>query len=294
MYTSEGYVPTTVTADTPARTLLTLSTLLHVSGPDSERFLQGQLTCDVKAMTEDQWSAGACCTAKGRMVANFIIARTDDGFLMRLPASQADTLIAHLKKYIVFFKSKIDHASGMVVIGECHSSATAATTPTVERDSGIILTHSDGRREFWISQEQKDNVLGETQCAERQWIEQEITAGWAWVVPDSTEAWVPQYIGWQAVGGISFSKGCYTGQEVVARLQYLGKSKRNLYLIESDTPLPNIMTDVVIGDKASGEVAATAGQLGLAVISSVEKTINATVAEKPVVLNRLFYTEENS
>lgn len=291
MYTSAGYVPAQISSQRPARTRLTQSALIRVTGPDSERFLQGQLTCDVRTLGDDNWAAGACCTAKGRMVANFLIVRTEDGFVLRLPAVQAERLIAHLKKYMVFFKAQMTVADDLYVIGELGSDNTARSLTRVPE---LCLNHSDGRREYWVSASAAENLLSADQCTEADWYERELRSGWVWVIPETTEAWVPQHIGWQHLEGISFSKGCYTGQEIVARLQYLGKSKQNLYLVESSTPLPAVMTSLSIDGRDCGELAAVTGKLGLAVISSEDTQLQATCQDQSVVLSRLFYTEENS
>ena len=292
MYSTSGYIPQQISQDRPARTRLTLSALVRVTGPDSERFLQGQLTCDVKSLTSDNWTAGACCNAKGRMVANFIIAQTPQGYLLRLPAEQADTLINHLKKYIVFFKSQISLAEDLCVIAEVPATATTADAHA-SQEPHLTLPHADGRREFWVTEEEATACLQGSQCSEADWISTEIRAGYVFVTQQTTEAWVPQYIGWHELGGISFSKGCYTGQEVVARLQYLGKAKKNLYLVDGNDDLPAVTAQVTADGRHVGDLAAVSGSIGLAVISSEERTLNATLAEQPVVLSRLFYTEKN-
>ena len=291
MYTSAGYVPAEISVNRPARTRLTQSALIRVTGPDSERFLQGQLTCDVRTLGDDNWAAGACCTAKGRMVANFLIVRTEDGFLLRLPAVQAERLITHLKKYMVFFKAQMALADDLCVVGE---TGTDSTSRSLTHAPELCLHHSDGRREYWVTTTAAESLLGADQCTEAEWHERELRSGWVWVIPESTEAWVPQHIGWQYLEGISFSKGCYTGQEIVARLQYQGKSKQNLYLVESSTPLPAIMTAISIAGRDCGELAAVVGNTGLAVVSAEDEQLQASCQDQSVVLSRLFYTEDNS
>lgn len=287
--TDLGFVATNPSSHRPAATLLSQFALINVIGPDSERFLQGQLTCDVNTLNSDSWIAGACCTAKGRMVANFIVVKTADGFLLRIPKAQADLLIAHLQKYIVFFKSKLSINTDLCLIGVMDNMTQPTRCETT--DDGYKISWADGRHEFWCSEASAEKLLMGDVCSESEWHIADINFGWLWIQPKSTEAWVPQYAGWQHQQGISFSKGCYTGQEIIARLQYLGKSKKNLYKVAGTTDLAAVMSDVQLDGKTIGELASHCGQIGLAVISRDVDTLNAEISAKPVTLTKLFYTD---
>lgn len=266
-------------------------TLLRVEGPDSERFLQGQLTCDVTALTDGQWTLGACCNAKGRMIANFVLARTAaEHYILRLPAGQTEALQQHLSRYAVFYKTAMNTDTGTAVSGRLPASPSpallAAPQPVRSDNGSLILSWPDGREEIWGA----NTASGD----ETLWHQQDIRQGLVWVQEASREAWVPQYIDWQLQGGISFSKGCYTGQEIVARLQYLGKAKKRLALVSADSALqPALLTDVTnAAGKSIGEIAAWEDSQGLAVISS-EMPQSAQIGEKTVKLCALFYTEGN-
>ncbi|MDF1762387.1 MAG: hypothetical protein P1U57_03170 [Oleibacter sp.] len=291
--------------------------LIHISGPDSERFLQGQITCDVAKMSEHQWQAGACCNAKGRMVANFIIVRRGEDFFIRLPSEQVDVLLQHLKKYAVFFKTTLSPSTKYQIFGLLPANAANETqnrsmsnalvpSPLLPRtcewqQKSLHLQWPDGREELW---EVSKQTLADVNSHSEQmnpWRIADILAGWIWVTPVSTESWIPQHIGWQHLHGISFSKGCYTGQEVVARLQYLGKSKRNVFYTRAETPLPEVLTPVVscpddaaVSSKAKtiGELAAVCGQHALAILSVEEDTLETKCEEIPLHFQRVSYTEE--
>lgn len=289
----QGFVPHQDQGQRPAATVLTGFAVLRIAGPDSERLLQGQLTCDVTTLSEDEWVPGACCTAKGRMVANFIIIRQGDSFLLRLPAEQLPSLKAHLGKYAVFYKTELNDA-GLIVLGQAGLDVRERSVS--HQGDDLVLTWPDGRKERWT---QSDDAIKEWLSGplmpEAEWHGQDIASGWAWVVPASEDAWIPQYIGWSDQGGISFTKGCYTGQEVVARLQYLGKSKRHLYRVLADAPLPEVMTAVTRDSKNIGELAAVSGNTGLAVLSADDKECEAETHGIRLRLEKVFYnTEEHT
>lgn len=266
--------------------------LLEVTGPDSERFLQGQLTCDVVALADLHWTLGACCTAKGRMVANFVIVRCDDTFWLRLPKSHVVALKEYLHKYAVFFKTElIEHLDDWQVVGSVQEStepqlleAARAVDTFAE---GICFTWPDGRTEKWLRKPQPELPIN------KQWQHADIKQGLVWITEASMEQWIPQNIDWHQQGGVSFNKGCYTGQEIVARLQYLGKSKKSLVHISSSTPLDINVLDQVLNaeDKNVGEVVTWCEQQGLAFINQEEQG-ELTVNEQTLLISQLFYTED--
>lgn len=296
--TDQGFIPAdgenNAGDQAQVRTVLSQFALLQIDGPDSEKFLQGQLTCDMQSVTSEQWQAGACCDAKGRMIANFIAARSNTGFVLRLPSSQAEVLMNHLKKYAVFFKATMSVSENVRIIGELN---TASGDRSMSQGDIRQLNWPDGRCEYWVPGELTGDYLSNHPLvSESAWHAADVTSGWLWVQPSSSAAWIPQYCDWQAHDGISFSKGCYTGQEVVARLQYLGKSKRHLYRVEPAADLPDIMSDVLINGKAKGELATRVclddKSIGLAVVSSDEEILEGECENQKITLRRVFYTED--
>ena len=240
--------------------------LLEISGADSERLLQGQLTCDVIQLKENQWVYGACCNAKGRMVANFIIARNGDRYILRLPLTMVEVLKQHLSKYAVFYKVSLQELNWQRA-----TQSTDANSSCQWTNDSLVFTFSDGRQENWSP---TISASVNTSISAEDWAMADIVSGVAWVTPGSKEAWVPQHIGWNHLDGISFKKGCYTGQEVVARLQYLGKSKRQLVSIRLAAPVEaTVMSDMseTTSGKNLGELISHCGIRGLAVIQGYEE-----------------------
>ena len=241
--------------------------LLEISGPDSERFLQGQLTCDVVKLPLNHWTLGACCNAKGRMVANFVIAKLDNGFWLRLPRAQVEVLKQHLSRYIVFFKSQmISHLDDWTVLGRLNSPQTKVLNAAlpVTLAPAITLTWPDNREEQWLPK----SIPAATNPA---WTSVDIDMGLVWVTPDTALEWLPQELDWPEHGGVSFQKGCYTGQEIVARLQYLGKSKKHLVAIHSQDPLElSPLNSLNQGEQNLGVIAAWQDKKGVAILNSIE------------------------
>lgn len=295
----------------PAYSWLAQFSLLRIEGPDSERFLQGQLTCDVAKLPADQWSLGACCTAKGRMVANFVIARDAvDGYWLRLPTAQVDALIQHLKKYAVFFKTQLTDISAsykiVAFIPPQQPPAEQLDSEAIIRQRSLSwteqhaeLSYHDGRQEFWLSNDQAEQkLIRETLCDSKRWHLFDINQATIWVNTDTREHWIPQNIDWQLQGGVSFSKGCYTGQEIVARLQYLGKAKKALYRVTSKHSQPlAILSEIKTAEGRSiGELCSWHDHQGLALLTiteGLEQVLLVTESsEIPLSIEKLSYTQE--
>src|SRR5471032_273986 len=228
--------------------------VLAVRGADAGKFLQGQLTCNLNYLSDTQASLGARCTQKGQMQSSFRILLEGDGVLLAMATELLEPQLADLKKYAVFSKSKLtDESAAWVRFGLDHGDAALsslglelpADTDSVARNDGLIAIRvSPGRAELWTAADQADAIKGKLSAllAEgdlNQWLLGQVRAGIGQVMPSTRELFIPQMLNLQAVGGVSFKKGCYTGQEIVARMQYLGKLKRRLYRLALDaTELP--------------------------------------------------------
>ncbi|UVL85386.1 folate-binding protein YgfZ [Pseudomonas sp. B21-028] len=223
--------------------------VLAVRGVDAGKFLQGQLTCNLSYLSDSRASLGARCTQKGRMQSSFRILLEGDGVLMAMATELLEPQLADLKKYAVFSKSKLtDESAAWVRFGlENADTALAQLGLTLPADIDSVARHesliairvSPGRAELWAPAEQADALktrlratLAETDL--NPWLLGQVRAGIGQVMPATRELFIPQMLNLQAVGGVSFKKGCYTGQEIVARMQYLGKLKRRLYRLQLD------------------------------------------------------------
>ena len=254
--------------------------VLAVRGADAGKFLQGQLTCNINYLSDTRASLGARCTQKGRMQSSFRILLEGDGVLLAMAGELLEPQLADLKKYAVFSKSKLtDESAAWVRFGLDHGDAALtglgldlpAETDSVARHEGLIAIRVSAQRaELWAPADQAETLKTRlsAQLAEaelNQWLLGQIRAGIGQVMPATRELFIPQMLNLQAVGGVSFKKGCYTGQEIVARMQYLGKLKRRLYRVQldaSELPEPGTPLFAPSHNSSIGEVvlAARAGQ----------------------------------
>ena len=216
-------------ADSPYFCRLTHEGILAIRGIDATKFLQGQVTCNLNYLADDQAGLGGRCTPKGRLVSSFRIVKQADGYLLAMAAELVEPLLADLKKYAVFSKSTLtDESSQWQRLG-----LSAA---------GFALRLEDGRVETWRVADARVPELPEVGLDV--WLLAQVRAGVGQVFGTTRELFVPQMINLQALDGVSFRKGCYTGQEIVARMQYLGKLKRRLYRLAGNDQPPAVGTEL--------------------------------------------------
>ncbi|MEQ4314429.1 folate-binding protein YgfZ [Pseudomonas syringae] len=254
--------------------------VLAVRGVDAGKFLQGQLTCNLNYLNEDRSSLGARCTQKGRMQSSFRIVLDGDGCLLAMASELIEAQLLDLRKYAVFSKSKLtDESSAWVRFGLQDGDGALVslgldlpqeTDAVVRSQDMLAIRVSPARAELWVRAEQADDIRSRlaSQLAEgplNDWLLGQVRAGIGQVFGSTREEFIPQMINLQAVGGVSFKKGCYTGQEIVARMQYLGKLKRRLYRLTlqgDQVPEPGTAVFSPVHASAVGNVvvAAQAGQ----------------------------------
>lgn len=227
--------------------------LLAVGGEDAETFLQGQFTNDVRQATLSQGQYSAHCTPKGRMLASFFLWREEDSFRLQLPASMLESFAKRLSMYVLRSKVKVsDIGDSMVRFGVAGSGAAEILgrqiSPLPSSDLGVsrhggmtVIRIGAERFEVIAAPEQAITLWqafarGCTAAGSSRWEWFDIRAGIPSILPQTREEFVPQMVNFEALGGVSFRKGCYTGQEVVARAQHIGQVKRRMYLahVESE------------------------------------------------------------
>ena len=240
-------------------TLLGDDDILAVYGKDAVKFLQGQTTCDVQKLAEGCTVLGACCTLKGRMIANFRLFKISEELLyLSIPKGQAIVFIAGIQKYMAFYRADIKIINSWIRFGVIINSDDQQELVNLFENKQFLFSITPSfsaekvRTELWVKEEQSMDLFHTlastyTLVPSDVWKLMDIENGIGWITPDITEKLIPQECNLDKIEGISFKKGCYTGQEIVARLHYRGKAKTRLqYFLSSHPAMPG---DKVINDK---------------------------------------------
>lgn len=230
-------------------TLMTLDdwALATLTGADAEKYLQGQVTADVAQLTEHQHLLAAHCDPKGKMWSNLRLFRRQDGFALIERRSLRDAQLTELKKYAVFSKVTIAPDDEHVLLGVAGFQARAALKnlfselPDAEKqvvsegETSILWFEHPAERFLLVTdaataERVTEALRGEAQLNNsQQWLALNIEAGLPVIDAVNSAQFIPQATNIQALGGISFKKGCYTGQEMVARAKFRGANKRALW-----------------------------------------------------------------
>lgn len=224
--------------------------LLSVGGEDAPKFLQGQTTCDILGLTGHTSILGALCTPQGRVIAVFRAVRTDTAFHWLLPKEAIEAVVKRLRGYVLRSAVTIeDNSSRWVFFGvgglEFGQTLENRAMPwpkapgeVVRMSDGFLvnLGSESGARALCVidahTAQAFEAKLGEMGCLAVEpssWRLADIRAGLPQITGETCEAFVPQMLNLDRLGAISFNKGCYTGQEIVARTHYLGNVKRRMY-----------------------------------------------------------------
>lgn len=243
--------------------------LVTMTGADTMKYLQGQVTVDVDALAADSHVLCAHCDAKGKMWSNLRLFKRGDGMAFIERRNLRDTQLTEMKKYAVFSKVTFTADDDVVLLGVAGFQASAALTglfstlPTaeqqvVQQDETTLLHFSLPAERYLIvtSPEKARQVVEELgEQAQRndsqQWLALDIEAGFPVIDSPNAVQFIPQATNIQALDGISFTKGCYAGQEMVARAKYRGANKRALYWLSgkaSKVPAPADDLELQLGE----------------------------------------------
>ncbi|MFG6466960.1 YgfZ/GcvT domain-containing protein [Roseateles sp. BYS87W] len=213
--------------------------VIRAQGADAASFLHGQLTQDVALLDRDHARLAGFCTAKGRLLASLVVWRGgDDEILLALPADTLPATLKRLSMFVLRAKCKLSDASAeFEVLGLLNTPAAERWSLTRDGTAVQIALPAAGavQRALRVQPAGAEAPAGPVATAEA-WAWAEVSAGMAWVRAATVEAFVPQMINFEVLGGVNFKKGCYPGQEIVARSQYRGTLKRRLQVFETDTP----------------------------------------------------------
>ena len=276
----------------PAFCELSHVAVIGFAGEEARTFLHNQLTCDVSALEINRSVYGSYCTPKGRVLATFLLWRTADGYWMQLPSSLREPIQKRLSMYVLRAKVKIGDVGPLSTIAgvsgddaTSHLQRTFGAVPQHEHQliataDATVIRLPGNRYEIILSRNSESATLeklrtGTELMSPAHWDWLDIRAGVPTITPPTQEQFVPQMVNLDLIGGLSFSKGCYPGQEIVARTHFLGKLKQRMYLVHlsSGEPRPgDKLYSADLGDQASGTIvnAAPAPESGFDALAAIQ------------------------
>lgn len=264
-------------SELPASYFIHLSdfSAIALSGEEQSKYLQGQVTCDVNSSDENSLMTGAHCDAKGKVFSVFRLVNRFSHHLLIQPKAGIAASLLELNKFGVFAKVDITQAQDLSFVALVGEQAVAllqhkllktpdSLTPVVQVGSTTVI-YISGKQARYILIDRNENLAKLIDSIELPvfsqavWNLLEIVEGFPLLLDKSCREYVPQMLNLQAINGISFTKGCYLGQETVARMQYLGKNKRALFILRTELKNKLDLDDIV--EKQLGENWRKAGDI---------------------------------
>ncbi|MEE4298073.1 MAG: hypothetical protein V2J24_01410 [Pseudomonadales bacterium] len=284
---------------------------LCIEGPDAAKFFQGYATADVTEVSADRAVASALCTREGRTIATFRLWGPPDALTLRLHRALIVPVRDLLSRYIVFSKAELreagDSVVGLGLVGEGAAEAVASVVGRPPEPGEVVRREGEhgervalrnrgdiDRFELWLPRADAPAIWDALAARAHRvpfsrWLAHRIRAGYVELSPRTAGEYVPQALNLQALGQIAFDKGCYLGQEVVARMQYLGKVKKRLFRYSAEATegaCPALGSPVHAGDpegEVVGEVVAAATDGGRCEMLAV---VRIDHAEDPLFVGR--------
>jgi len=249
--------------------------IIQVTGEDAQNFLQSQLSNDIALLTSASSQLSAYCNPKGRILAQFLVVPANENYLLILPLNIIEKTLQRLRMFVMRSQVELTDVTDELIcfglIGNHTDSQELSlpendyqltTTQTVLSikipapvDRYLIVAPVDQAILLWDSLKSKHSF-----CSHHVWQWLDIQAGIPSIVKETVEEFVPQMVNLELIDGVNFKKGCYPGQEIVARMHYLGKAKRRMFKLHSDElhpPLPG--TDLYLNEgdgQSAGKIVA--------------------------------------
>lgn len=223
-----------------ALALVNLYAVLEIKGDDTVKFLQGQCSADVQAMAEGESLPGAVCTVKGRVITSFVATKTNHSILLLMPRELVSSTAEYLKKYAAFYKVELNQWLHPCVIASKHK-------PDLPQELYTACDFRLGPADFHaglLNQAQSERLVEFLQSADTKlmhedlWLDSLIQSGWLLLNSRLSEEYLPHQLNLDLLGAINFKKGCYTGQEIIARMEYRGKTKKRLMVLSMNGNVP--------------------------------------------------------
>jgi hypothetical protein len=269
-------------------------------GEETATFLQGQLTNDVRSLHADAAQWNGYCSPKGRLLGNFLVWRQDEDYCLQLSGDILPNVLKRLSMFILRAKVQGRDASDecvrLVVAGPLAQAAVRAAMGAVPdaamrsmpTEAGLVVRVGDNKFVLSVVPERAVAVwqalrLSATPVGAPVWDWLRLNAGIPMIVAATQEQFVPQMVNLEVIGGVNFQKGCYPGQEIVARSQYLGKLKRRMFLahVDAEAAPGDSLYSADLEGQATGTVVnaapAPAGGFDVLAVAQVESANTQTL-----------------
>lgn len=222
--------------------------LLKVSGQDAKKLLQGQLTCHVDEITTMQHRLGAHCNQQGRVISLFRLFQLEGDYFLLLPRSMVFITLTALKKYAVFYKVDLQDVSDeYTILGCVNERVTDENIAVLDIPSQVTRSILVGKNA--VMQPLRDRLTKYLPASiSNTWKYLDIQDGIPNIYPESSGKFLPHDINLPALNGVSFDKGCFTGQEIIARMHYRGKLKNTMHLANLSHSLPPLLSADIYAD----------------------------------------------
>ncbi|MEY4730280.1 MAG: hypothetical protein RL020_1438 [Pseudomonadota bacterium] len=283
--------------------------LIRFSGEEAQKFLHGQLSNSVEKLGAYQAQYTSYNSPKGRMIASMLLLRDGEDYLLMLPAALRESVQKRLTMFVMRAKVKVSDASAeFALLGAAGKQSAQIIKDIVGLipDAALQSSSNDVTRVIKVGAERflllikhpAENIWHQLTTQLKPvgadaWNLLDIRAGIPWILPATQEQFVAQMTNYELIGGVDFKKGCYPGQEIVARTQYLGKLKRRMYHVHVDSTLAagDELFSADFDGQASGMIVNAAPSIGggfdaLAVIqidSAATQTLHAKAIDGPVL-----------
>lgn len=251
--------------------------VVRVTGDDRHDFLHNQLSNDINNLPQNQACYATYNTPKGRVIANMLVLNLGDEIILAMAADLLETVVKRLKMFVLRAKVQFEMLPDWGISGSLNDDAQAIyphephlTLPTNENGE-IVLPHSG-----CLKIAPKTELPPHSPQHELAWQTHEIASGYPWICAATTETCVAQMLNQHTIGGVHFRKGCYPGQEIIARAQYRGQVKRGLVVAENATPQ-------TIGAEVKDENGAEVG-----LVLNVSGSLNLLVVKHGAVQSKMF------
>jgi len=203
-------------------TALTYLSAIRLSGADAVDFLHNQVSADVLALAQGESTFACYCEPKGRVLALMLVSRDGDDLYVVMSAPLVETIATRLRMYVLRAKVDVEVLDNCIVLG-VHSEEAETSAPVA------VLAVPDSNDQLFITID--ETALAVDSAPLNAWKVAELRRGITWLCPETSGQFLPQMLGYDSLGAVNFRKGCYPGQEIVARTHYLGKVKRHPRLL---------------------------------------------------------------